>query len=52
MVLWYIPQFKNNDMPGQEACWADLRVTNSGVYEPMVWPCEGGPMLVPTGNGQ
>ncbi len=52
VVLWYIPQFKNNDTPGQEACWADSRVTGSGVYEPRVWPCEGGPMLVPTGNDQ
>ncbi len=52
LVLWYTPQLKNSDTPGQEACWADSRVTESGVYAPKVWACEAGPMFVPTGSGQ
>ena len=52
LVLWYTPQLKNSDTPGQEACWADSHITSSGVYAPKVWACEAGPMFVPTRGGQ
>lgn len=46
VVLWYVPQLKNNDTPGQQYCWADS-VLQHGVFEPEIWPCYGGPMFVP-----
>ncbi len=48
LVLWYVPQIKNNGTPGQEYCWADTRVEN-GIKNIKVWPCYAGPMFIPTG---
>ena len=47
LVVWYVPQLKNSDTSGAQACWADSVVTASGVYAPKVWPCEAGPVFVP-----
>ena len=47
IVLWYVPQLKNSDTPGEQYCWADS-VLRNGVFEPEIWPCYGGPMFVPT----
>jgi hypothetical protein len=46
IVLWYVPQLKNDDRLGSEYCWADSIVTD-GVYEVKTWPCYAGPMFVP-----
>ena len=46
LVLWYVPQFHNDDTPGQQYCWADQTVVD-GVLQPVVWPCAGGPRFVP-----
>lgn len=46
LVVWVVPQLKNDGEPGREYCWADL-VLENGVYVPRVWPCYAGPMFVP-----
>ncbi|MBU0655115.1 MAG: hypothetical protein KJ914_08255 [Gammaproteobacteria bacterium] len=50
VVLWYVPQMKNDGNPGSEYCWADTRVKD-GVRNIEVWPCWSGPMFVPVGGG-
>jgi hypothetical protein len=46
LVLWYVPQIKNNGIKGQEYCWADTQVEH-GVKKIKVWPCYAGPMFIP-----
>lgn len=46
LVIWYVPQLKNDDTPGQEYCWADTVIEN-GVPVARSWPCAAGPMFVP-----
>ena len=46
LVIWYVPQLKNEATPGQEYCWADTIIEN-GVPVARVWPCYAGPMFVP-----
>ena len=46
LVMWYIPQMKNEGKAGSEYCWADTRVEN-GIPKIKVWPCYAGPMFVP-----
>jgi hypothetical protein len=46
LVMWYVPQMKNDGQPGREYCWADTRV-KEGVQDIQVWPCWSGPMFVP-----
>lgn len=46
LVMWYVPQIKNDGNPGSEYCWADTRVKD-GVQNIEVWPCWSGPMFVP-----
>jgi hypothetical protein len=48
LVLWYVPQLKNNGTKGEEYCWADTRIVN-GIKNVKVWPCYAGPMFVPVG---
>lgn len=45
-VIWYVPQQKNSDTPGQEYCWADT-VIKDGAPDIQTWPCYSGPMFVP-----
>ncbi|MBL8056833.1 MAG: hypothetical protein JNK29_09050 [Anaerolineales bacterium] len=49
LVLWYVPQMENDEVPGQEYCWADA-VLEAGVYVPRVWPCYAGPLFTPLGG--
>ena len=51
IVLWYVPQLKNDDTPGEEYCWAQNDVV-SGVVKTQTWPCVGGPMFVPIKSGR
>ncbi len=46
LVLWYVAHMQNDDTPGQEYCWADMRVEN-GDFTVKTWPCYFGPMFVP-----
>ena len=46
LVVWYVPQMKNDDTPGEEYCWADI-VLENGEYTPKEFPCYAGPMFVP-----
>jgi hypothetical protein len=46
LVLWYVPQIKNDGNEGSEYCWADTRVKD-GIQQVEVWPCWSGPMFVP-----
>jgi hypothetical protein len=46
LVLWYVPQMKNDDTKGKEYCWAEAKIVN-GVYQTNVYPCLAGPMFVP-----
>ena len=49
LVMWYVPQIKNNGTVGSEYCWADTRVED-GIPKVKVWPCYAGPMFIPISN--
>jgi hypothetical protein len=49
IVVWYVPQLKNDDTPGSEYCWASSSVED-GLYVTQTWPCYAGPMFVPLGG--
>ncbi len=46
LVVWYVPQLKNDDTKGREYCWAET-VLENGVYVTKTYPCMAGPMFVP-----
>lgn len=46
IVVWYVPQMKNDDTKGKEYCWAESYLEN-GVYKTKYYPCMGGAMFVP-----
>lgn len=46
IVVWYVPQIKNDDTPGKEYCWAQSYYDN-GILKTKVFPCMSGPMFVP-----
>ncbi|MFY7965327.1 MAG: hypothetical protein ACOVO1_10550 [Chitinophagaceae bacterium] len=46
LVVWYVPQMKNDDTKGIEYCWAESYLEN-GVYKTRTYPCIGGPMFIP-----
>jgi hypothetical protein len=46
LVLWYVPQMRNDDRPGRQYCWAEQHLLD-GVYQPVVYPCFSGPLFVP-----
>jgi hypothetical protein len=46
LVLWYVPQMKNDDTPGSKYCWAETYYER-GVYKIKSYPCFVGPMFVP-----
>ena len=47
LVLWYVPQMKNDDKPGQQYCWTES-VVEQGMVKYKTYPCVFGPMFVPT----
>jgi hypothetical protein len=51
LVLWYVPQLKNDNTKGSEYCWAESYLKN-GTLAVRTFPCFGGPMLVPVLNGK
>lgn len=46
VVIWYVPQIKNDDTKGKEYCWAEARLV-SGVLKTESFPCIAGPMFIP-----
>lgn len=46
LVVWYVPQMKNDDTPGSKYCWADAYYEN-GVYKVRAYPCFAGPQFIP-----
>ena len=46
LVIWYVPQMKNDDTPGSKYCWAETYY-ESGIYKVKTYPCFVGPMFVP-----
>jgi hypothetical protein len=46
IVLWYVPQMKNDNEAGKEYCWAKASVVN-GKYTTTAYPCFAGPMFNP-----
>lgn len=46
LVIWYVPQLKNDDTKGKEYCWAESYL-DQGVYKTHIYPCMAGPMFVP-----
>lgn len=46
LVIWYVPQLKNDDTKGKEYCWAESYLEN-GVYKTHTYPCIAGPMFIP-----
>jgi hypothetical protein len=56
VVLWYVPQIRNDDREGHEYCWADTRIGEDGNRYVRMWPCVVGPKFSPiraaaTGGG-
>lgn len=47
LVLWYVPQMKNDDTPGSKYCWSEAYYED-GIYKIRAYPCFAGPMFVPT----
>lgn len=46
LVLWYVPQLKNDDTKGHEYCWAEAYLQH-GVWKTRPMPCWAGPLFVP-----
>ncbi len=46
LVMWYVPQLKNDNAKGREYCWAESYLED-GIYKTKIYPCIGGPMFVP-----
>jgi hypothetical protein len=46
LILWYVPQLKNDDTPTSKYCWAETYYEN-GQYKVKTYPCFAGPMFVP-----
>ncbi len=46
LVMWYVPQIKNDDTKGKEYCWAESYIKN-GTYSTKTYPCFSGPMFIP-----
>lgn len=46
IIIWYVPQMKNDDRKGKEYCWAESYL-DKGVYKTNVYPCIAGAMFVP-----
>jgi hypothetical protein len=46
LVLWYVPQMKNDDTPGSKYCCAETYY-EGGIYKIKSYPCFAGPMFVP-----
>lgn len=44
-ILWYVPEMRNDNKPGEEYCWAE-RVLVDGVYINKIFPCYAGPKFV------
>lgn len=47
LVIWYVPQMKNDNAKGREYCWAESFITQTGTKEAKVYPCYAGPMFIP-----
>lgn len=47
LVLWYVPQMKNDDTPGSKYCWSEAYYED-GIYKIRAYPCFAGPLFVPT----
>jgi hypothetical protein len=48
IVIWYVPQLKNDGTPGREYCWASSELVD-GKIEKREYPCVSGPLLTPFG---
>ncbi len=46
LVMWYVPQMKNDDTKGNEYCWAEAKIIN-GKYTTISYPCFAGPKFTP-----
>ncbi|MEY4925995.1 MAG: hypothetical protein RI894_431 [Bacteroidota bacterium] len=46
LVLWYVPQLKNDDTKGHEYCWAEAYLKD-GVWNARPMPCWAGPLFIP-----
>jgi len=47
LVIWYVPQLRNSDVPGAERCWADSAVED-GKAVATVHPCAFGLLFAPS----
>ncbi len=46
VVIWYVPQIRNDDTKGREYCWAEAQLVD-GIYQTAMYPCIAGPMFIP-----
>lgn len=44
IVLWYVPKIQNDNTPGKEYCWAEMRIIE-GILKPVTFPCLSGPLF-------
>jgi hypothetical protein len=47
VVIWYVPQLKNDNTKGREYCWAESFTNKTGTKETKVYPCYAGPLFIP-----
>ncbi len=46
VVIWYVPQLKNNGKKGEEYCWGDTEIVDGKVVK-NEYPCIAGPLFIP-----
>jgi len=46
LIIWYVPQMRNDNRPGSEYCWARTEVQN-GLPFYRSWPGTVGPLFIP-----
>lgn len=46
LVMWYVPQLRNDDTPGKEYCWAENYIED-GIVKTRIFPCFAGPLFIP-----
>ncbi|MEZ5030636.1 MAG: hypothetical protein R2787_04485 [Saprospiraceae bacterium] len=46
VIIWYVPQMRNDNRPGREYCWATTEIVG-GLPRHRSWPGVVGPMFIP-----
>ena len=46
LILWYVPQLKNDDTPGDEYCWVTTEIVDGQMVN-QIHPCAFGVHFAP-----